>query len=301
MAATPPVPLLRGIDAVTIPVPDLDTGLEFYGGRVGHELIWRNDAAGQLGLKLPGSESEMVLATNLQYEPDWLVASAGQAAEAFAAAGGRVVTEPFEIPIGRLAVVEDPFGNRLLILDQTRGSFVTDAARNVTGVSPRTGGAFDGVVRPAGPNDRDWIRSFLTERWGSTRIVSRGRSHAADRLPALVAEEDGERCGLTTFLPDRPATELVTLDVLGAARGVGSALLASVRDAARSARSERLWTITTNDNLEALRFYQRRGFRLVAVHPGAVDDARRMKPQIPEVGEFGILIRDEIELALDLA
>ncbi|MGD8245715.1 MAG: hypothetical protein PVG25_02965 [Anaerolineae bacterium] len=63
---------------------------------------------------------------------------------------------------------------------------------------------------------------------------------------------------------------------------------------------QRIWLITTNDNLAALRFYQRRGFSLVAVHPGAVDQARTLKPEIPAIGHSGIPIRDEIELELPL-
>src|SRR5215471_1340317 len=98
------VPLLRKIDAVTIPVPDLDTGLGFYRDRLGHEMRWRNDATGQAGLGLPGSDSEIVLATREKYEPDWLVSSADEAAEVIVAAGGRIVAGPEEIPVGKLVV-----------------------------------------------------------------------------------------------------------------------------------------------------------------------------------------------------
>jgi predicted enzyme related to lactoylglutathione lyase len=114
------------IDAVTIPVPDLDAGLGFYHDRLGHELRWRNDAIGQVGLGLPGSDSEIVLATRQKYEPNWLVSSADEAAEVIAAAGGRVVAGPEEIAVGRLVVAEDPFGNVLVLLDLSKGRYVTD-------------------------------------------------------------------------------------------------------------------------------------------------------------------------------
>jgi predicted enzyme related to lactoylglutathione lyase len=131
-----PTPLLQKIDAVTVPVPDLDAGLRFYHDSLGHELRWRNDQAGQAGLGLPGSDTEIVLTTRQAYEPDWLVASADHAAAVIQAAGGRVVAEPFDIPVGRVAVVADPFGNTLVLLDLSKGHYVTDATGNVTGVEP---------------------------------------------------------------------------------------------------------------------------------------------------------------------
>jgi predicted enzyme related to lactoylglutathione lyase len=129
-------PLLQYVDAVTVPVPDLDRGLVFYRDMLGHQLIWRNEATGQAGLRTPRSDTEVVLTTQQDYEPDWKVASAdAAAAEVFAANGGRVLVEPMDIPIGRLTVVEDPFGNRLVLLDSTKGTYDTDESGAVTGVS----------------------------------------------------------------------------------------------------------------------------------------------------------------------
>jgi predicted enzyme related to lactoylglutathione lyase len=128
-------PLLLYVDAVTIPVPDLDAGMGFYCGALGHELIWRNDATGQAGLRTPDSATEVVLTTRQEYEPDWKVASADAAAEVFRSNGGRVVVAPMDIPIGRLAVVEDPFGNQLVVLDSTKGTYDTDDTGTVIGVS----------------------------------------------------------------------------------------------------------------------------------------------------------------------
>ena len=95
--------------------------------------------------------------------------------------------------------------------------------------------------------------------------------------------------------------ELLTLHAATRLSGIGSALVAVVVDTARAAACRRLWVVTTNDNVDALRFYQRRGFRISSVRPGAVDTSReRLKPEIPLVGNFGIPLRDEIELELDL-
>jgi predicted enzyme related to lactoylglutathione lyase len=128
-------PLLRYLDAVTIPVPDLGSGMAFYCGVLGHKLLWRNDADGQAGLGTPESSTEIVLTTRLGYEPDWKVNSADAAAEIFRAHGGEVVLGPMDIAIGRLTVVRDPFGNRLVLLDSTKGTYRTDDAGNVTGVA----------------------------------------------------------------------------------------------------------------------------------------------------------------------
>lgn len=131
-------PVFLTVDAVTVPVPDLDAGLSFYAGSLGHDLLWRNDEVGQAGLALPDSDTEIVLTTQQGYAPTWLVADADQAADVIVAAGGTIVAEPADIPVGRLAVVADPFDNVLVLLDLSRGRYVTDAHRRVTGVEPES-------------------------------------------------------------------------------------------------------------------------------------------------------------------
>jgi predicted enzyme related to lactoylglutathione lyase len=129
-------PLLRLVDAVTVRVPDLDQGIRFYGDRLGHELLWRDDDRGQAGLGLPESRTELVLSTGLDYAPNWLVTSVDDAVSTIVAAGGTVLSEPVPIPVGRLAVVNDPFGNTLILLDLSAGTYTTDDTGRVTGVTP---------------------------------------------------------------------------------------------------------------------------------------------------------------------
>jgi predicted enzyme related to lactoylglutathione lyase len=123
-------PLFRKVDCLQMPVPDLEAGLAFYRDRLGHELIWRS--ARSAGLRIPESEAEIVLQTERpEMEANLTVASVDEAVAAIVAAGGRVRVKPFDIPIGRCAVVEDPFGNRLVILDNSKGRLVTDAEGRV--------------------------------------------------------------------------------------------------------------------------------------------------------------------------
>lgn len=154
------------------------------------------------------------------------------------------------------------------------------------------------VIRQASAADGAWVTRQLIESWGSTTMVSRGRMHDATQLPTLVAEHAGELVGLATLSFDERECEVLTIEAAHRQSGVGSALLAQAIREATDRGCRRLWLITTNDNLDAIRFYQRRGMRLIAVHVDAVDEARRLKPSIPEVGEYGIPLHDELEFEL---
>jgi lactoylglutathione lyase len=135
MSRSQPEPLVRKIDCIRLYVPDLDAGLAFYRDQLGHALIWRTPDA--VGLRLPESDAEIVLHTERAApEIDLKVEAADAAARRFEAAGGRVVVPPFDIQIGRAAVVEDPWGNRFVLLDTSKGLLVTDAAGNVVGNAP---------------------------------------------------------------------------------------------------------------------------------------------------------------------
>jgi GNAT superfamily N-acetyltransferase len=155
-------------------------------------------------------------------------------------------------------------------------------------------------IRPAEDDERDQIAKTLAERWGSPIVVSRGVRYDLREYPTLVADEDGDIVGIVTYAPAADSAEILSLDALRADRGIGTALLDAVIDVALRNRWRRLWLVTTNDNTKALRFYQRRGWDLVAVHRDAVDAARSAKPEIPEKGNDDIAIRHELELELVL-
>lgn len=154
-------------------------------------------------------------------------------------------------------------------------------------------------IRRTTETDRAWIKRQLAESWGSHVMVLRGELVDTSGLPALIA---GDREGLLHYrgLSD-DVCEIVTLEAFRAGRGIGTVLIESMAALAKSNGQARLVVVTTNDNLDALRFYQARGFRLHALRPGAVDEVRHtIRPEIAQTGNYGLPIRDEIELVRDL-
>ena len=115
--------IFRRVDAVAVPVPDLEAGLRFYRDALGHRLKWRNDAVGQAGLELPDGDSELVLTTRQSFQPNWLVDSVDDAVELLTRHGSDLVAAPLDIPVGRAAVVRDPFGNTLVLVDLSTGTY----------------------------------------------------------------------------------------------------------------------------------------------------------------------------------
>ena len=126
-------PLFAKIDCLQIPVPDLDEGLAFYRDQLGHPVVWRSPT--QVGLRIGEGDTEIVLQTERpMVEVDLTVLDVQEAITSLVKAGGSVVVEPFEIPVGWLAVVADPFGNRLVILDNSNGTYDVDDEGRVRGV-----------------------------------------------------------------------------------------------------------------------------------------------------------------------
>lgn len=151
------------------------------------------------------------------------------------------------------------------------------------------------VVREITAEDVRWVTSFLVEHWSATVIASRGQLINAAKLPGFTAMSNGEPIGLLTYRIDSDQCEVVTLNSLREGIGVGATLLECAVQAARKNGCRRLWLITTNDNLDAIRFYFKRGMRLVAVHLDALDDSRRLKPSIPLRGNHDLPLQDELE------
>ena len=127
-------PLIRKIDSIEFRVPDLEAGLGFYRDKLGHDLVWRSETAA--GLRIPDTDAEIVIQTDRPPETALLVTSAEDAVARVVAAGGKTVVEPHDIQVGRCGVVEDPWGNRLVLLDMSKGRLITDANGRIVGNEP---------------------------------------------------------------------------------------------------------------------------------------------------------------------
>lgn len=149
-------------------------------------------------------------------------------------------------------------------------------------------------VRAAGDGDRGYVDATHAATWGGPLVARLGELVDLSTLPALIATIDGEMAGVLAYLAKGSQWEVVSLAVGVPGRGVGSALLAAVRAMAERAGAKRLWLITTNENVRAIRFYQRNGLDLAALHRDGVTRSRALKPSIPlEID--GIPLRHELE------
>ncbi len=150
-------------------------------------------------------------------------------------------------------------------------------------------------VHPTTAADLEWVEEVFWS-WGADFVVTRGRKvYPTDTEGFYAADTSGDRVGLVTYQVTGDQCEIVTLDAFVKFRGIGTALMDRVAETVRQRGCRRLWLITTNDNLDAIRFYQKRAFTIAAVHVNSLEESRRLKPVIPKIGQHGIPLRDEIE------
>ncbi len=124
------LPLIRKVDCVQLYVSDLELGIKFYQDTLGHKLKWRTDYSA--GFQMPESDTEIVIQTfRKEQETDLLVDSVESSVKYLVDAGSTVIIQPFDIPVGKCAVVKDPWGNRLILLDLSKGFLVTDSEGKV--------------------------------------------------------------------------------------------------------------------------------------------------------------------------
>ena len=155
-------------------------------------------------------------------------------------------------------------------------------------------------LRRLSPADLPRLRQFWIEHWGGEEVIAHGTLYRPEQLDGFVIEDKNEWVGLVTFFIKTDECEITSLDSLREGKGIGTQLIDKAIEEARVGSCKRLFLITTNDNLHALGFYQKRGFEIVTVYRGAVIESRKRKPSIPLVGMDGIPLRDEIELEIRL-
>jgi GNAT superfamily N-acetyltransferase len=153
-------------------------------------------------------------------------------------------------------------------------------------------------IRPVNEGDRPMLAWLVAELWGSEVVAVHGNLLRPGELPGFIAERARRVAGLLTYQLIGESLEIVTLNAIDRRAGIGTLLIEATVGTARHFRCRDIRLTTTNDNVDALRFYQRRGFRLAELRPGAVDRSRQEKPQIPRVGDYGIPLHDEIDLTL---
>jgi len=149
-------------------------------------------------------------------------------------------------------------------------------------------------------SDRAFISEFIANQWGSHLSVSRGKIHKIDQLPGFICLEFTRIIGLVTYNIENEDCEIVTLDSRKISQGLGTQLINKVKEKARECGCKRVWLITTNDNTRAIGFYQKRGFEWVGFYKEAMIEARKLKPEIPELGINNIPIKHELEFEIRL-
>ncbi len=148
--------------------------------------------------------------------------------------------------------------------------------------------------------DGPLVAAFVAASWGSPMSVSRGRIFNTSELPGLVYKEGEKIAGLLIYRIEDGDCEIVTLNSHLNKRGLASQLIDRVIQKAKTQGCKRVWLITTNDNTNAIRYYQKRGFEWVGFHKDSMKESRKLKPEIPERGEDDIPIKHEIEFEFRL-
>ncbi|HEX4724061.1 MAG TPA: GNAT family N-acetyltransferase [Pseudonocardiaceae bacterium] len=157
------------------------------------------------------------------------------------------------------------------------------------------------TVRPIEPADRPAVRRIQVEQWDAETSVGHGVVFHPAELDGFLAIDGSEIIGMLTYTPPVDGVmEIVTIDALRQREGIGTQLIDAAVSEAASLGAQRVVLTTTNDNVDALRFYQRRGFRLCALRAGQVSESRKLKPEIPPTGSYGIPLTDELELEREI-
>lgn len=156
------------------------------------------------------------------------------------------------------------------------------------------------IIKRISEQNRELVNEFIEEQWHTTKMIIRGSEIDMTTVEGLVVLEDDKIIGLITYMFYDDVMEILSLDSLREKQGMGTGLVKKVISIAEESNCKKIVLVTTNDNINALRFYQKRGFDMAHLYRNAVEDSRKMKPQIPLIGENDIPLRHEIEFEMML-
>ena len=148
-------------------------------------------------------------------------------------------------------------------------------------------------------NDNNAV-SEIIKGWGSDILVSRGKIYRAEDLDGILVYDAGKIVGLGLYEIKNYECEIVLLETFIHNKGIGTQIIERIKETAKIKKCKRIWIITSNDNIDAIKFYQRRGFNISNIYINAMEESRRLKPEIPFMGNYGIPIRDEIEFEIQI-
>ncbi|MDD5936453.1 MAG: GNAT family N-acetyltransferase [Clostridiales bacterium] len=153
---------------------------------------------------------------------------------------------------------------------------------------------------PISDENRTMVNDFIMEQWYSTKMIVRGKEYDLSMADGILAIENSQIKGLITYIFYGDVCEIMSLDSLEPSKGIGTALIQQVIEISKKSGCKKIVLITTNDNINAIRFYQKRGFDMIRLYHNALDLSRKLKPEIPLIGENDIPLRHEIEFELQI-
>jgi hypothetical protein len=152
------------------------------------------------------------------------------------------------------------------------------------------------TIREKLKSDNALIIPCISLSWGSDRIISKGTIFNVSDLDGYVAVENNRIVGVGLYSVNDGECEIVLIESYVRSVGIGSTLLKKIIGISKTNGCKRVFLITTNDNTDALKFYQKSGMTIKSIYCDSIKDERKLKPEIPLTGKYGIPIRDEIEL-----
>jgi N-acetylglutamate synthase-like GNAT family acetyltransferase len=148
--------------------------------------------------------------------------------------------------------------------------------------------------------DENALSELIKQSWRSDIIVSSGNKYKVEDLEGILTYENRKIIGLGLYYIKNRECEIVLLEALIQKQGIGTKIIEKIKEIAKLNKCKQIWLITSNDNIDAIKFYQRRGFCISNFYKNAMEESRKLKPEIPLIGEYEIPIRDEIEFEIEI-